>query len=72
MVSKLPAGGDCSAAEHCDCSRTDNEPGSMVCKGPAFGPALIDKYIRGKKWIVFIHGGEFQWNNNIGAGCACG
>ena len=63
-------GGNCSAAEHCDCSRTDNTPGSMVCTGPTFDAALVQKHVTGKKWIVFIHGGEFAWNNNIGAGYA--
>lgn len=62
--------GTCDAAEHCDCSRVNNMPGSMVCKGPTIDDALIAKYIQGKKWIVFIHGGEFAWNNNIGAGYA--
>lgn len=28
------------------------------------------RYVKDKKWIVFIHGGEFAWNNNIGAGYA--
>ena len=60
----------CDAAEHCDCSRVHNMPGSMICKGPTFDDKLTQKYVRGKKWIVFIHGGEFAWNNNIGAGYA--
>ncbi len=60
----------CDAAEHCDCSRDHDTPGSMICKGPTFDDALIKKYVHGKKWIVFIHGGEFAWNNNIGAGYA--
>ena len=42
----------------------------MICKGPTFDDTLIKKYVHGKKWIVFIHGGEFAWNNNIGAGYA--
>ena len=42
----------------------------MICKGPAFDAKLVEKYVTGKKWIVFIHGGEFAWNNNIGAGYA--
>lgn len=42
----------------------------MICKGPTFDDKLIAKYVHGKKWIVFIHGGEFAWNNNIGAGYA--
>ena len=30
----------------------------MICKGPAFDAKLVKKYVTGKKWIVFIHGGE--------------
>ena len=42
----------------------------MVCTGPTFDAALVQQHVTGKKWIVFIHGGEFAWNNNIGAGYA--
>jgi hypothetical protein len=74
----FPCGGDsstagaggrtvCQAAEHCDCSRTDNEPGSMTCKGADFDQGMIAKHVKGKAWSVFVHGGEFAWNNNIGA-----
>jgi hypothetical protein len=56
----------CDAAEHCSCHRDHNTPGSMICEGAAFGAAMVAKHVTGKHWTVFVHGGEFAWNNNIG------
>ena len=31
---------------------------------------MIAQHIKGKKWAVFIHGGEFLWSSNIDSGYA--
>eukprot|EP01052_Picozoa_sp_SAG31_P070491 SAG31_NODE_29366_length_396_cov_1.030303_1_plen_38_part_10 len=37
----------------------------MRCEGPEFDELMQKKYIQGKPWAVFVHGGEFTWGNNI-------
>ena len=45
-------------------------PGSMNCTGPVFSQAMSEQHIKGKRWAVFVHGGEFAWDTNIDAGYA--
>lgn len=64
----------CLNASSCTCSHRQGRgqavESTMVCKGPKFDDAMQAEHIAGKKWAVFVHGGEFNWGSNIDQGYA--
>ena len=63
----------CKQAPHlcssCQCQCGDSACINEYCSGPqvsALQKAGVDLF-KDKPWTVFIHGGEFHWNNNIDA-----
>jgi hypothetical protein len=64
----------CSAGQRCnscDCRCNGRGCVSVYCQGgPDLSTNKRPELFRGKPWSVFIHGGEFHWNNNIGANYA--
>jgi acetyl esterase/lipase len=53
----------------CDCACQGAGCPSVYCQGPS--AAALEKQgvrlFKDRPWAVFMHGGEFHWNNNIGA-----
>lgn len=56
---------------HCHCKNPqDPNCPNMRCHGPALTDETAADLIRGKPWMVFIHGGEFKYYNEINANYA--
>ena len=61
-----------SACTPCNCQCESIGCPAVVCQGPTV-EALKGKgvdIIKDRPWSIFIHGGEFHWNNNIDANYA--
>ena len=55
----------------CGCSchpPSDTGCNKMVCSGGSLTAAWEQQIIRDKPWIVFVHGGDFRYYNNINGG----
>jgi hypothetical protein len=59
--SGLGAAGRRRVLPQCNC-KCDGSPGcwSATCSGPTMNATMAAEHIRGRPWIVFIHGGEFH------------